>query len=150
MINVSFKNDPLLWWKICADSYLRGSYESSIYEYWKLEEFRRFLHFRPLTPEDVNYFLNNRIKEIKKTDLEGSSARIVSKSPVLFEIRLGKTDSNRESQINLAHEIVHLFYRFRGEWGNYRQNPSERLVETEAIRFYRKNKDFLDSYLARV
>lgn len=145
-----FKHDPLAWWKQHADSYLDSCVFSTeaLWGNWRLEEFQEYVTIRPISKEDLYYFLNFRVRDLKLSNQFTISR--VTRSPILFDISLGLPESERST--GLVHEVVHGFYRFRGNpyGGSWRSNREERAVEAAAKRFYRQNKDFTEKIIASI
>lgn len=142
---VQFKSDPLLWWKIHADTYLEGNcvYTGDIWERtWTSEIFRDYLKAFPLSVEKVEYFLRNRVRNLSFLEIKTSTICPVSKHPVLFDICLGLPKSERN--IMLVHEIIHGFYRYRYGLVSL-PHHSEQVVEVEAKRFCKDNVSFMKS-----
>lgn len=141
-----FKQNPLAWWKRRADSYMDSPLSSvDIWGNWRLEEFGDYVRVRPLSKEDVDYFLNFRVWNLTlSSETRRSTIQRAGKSPILFDISLGLPESERN--VALIHEVVHGFYRYRGNpcGGPLKYNREERAVEVVAKRFYHNNPEFIE------
>ena len=140
-----YHQDPLVWWKLWADKHT--TCVENIWWGWRVEEISRYINRRPLTQEDFNYFLHERVRNLNFENQQATYMFPVSSQPILFDILVGIP--REERAISLTHEIVHGFYCYQGDPFGPRPSPREQVVEREARRFYHENRSFLKKVLER-
>jgi len=114
-------------------------------KYWKnysLEELKKLIKEKPLTKERIKYVLQNKIEKIVFDDADTSLIRpgVVNHK---YIIHIGLREPLEERKISLIHEICHAFY----EAGAL---EAEEMIEKEAQRFYKENKDFVEELYLRL
>jgi len=116
------------------------------------QELEELVKGRPLTKESVNYVLQNKIKEISVVDYVNKNAYAIPSCDGRYSIIIASNLSQEERSQSLIHEICHVNYRALGiymgtpHFGPKREEARriEEILEKEAQRWYRENKDFIN------
>ena len=118
------------------------------------QELESLIKKNPLTEDRVNFILQNKIERIRFSKI--ATGFFITPDNGKYRILIPLQVSLEERESGLVHEISHAYYEAGGprvSWLNpewEKVEKIEELIDKEAQRFYKKDKEFVKQLYSRL